>query len=264
MPTAPSDPARRGTFPVVGQPGHGRTGPSRTGRRPWLVSDGARYVLAIAVTTVLAAAYGSAVQILAPDSVSSLGFVATVYFGGWSAYSLLYASLTWSVLRRADGHQLAEWLTEDRQGRRRRRRTEWLAGSGGPHGAVSFCAAAIGAVVFASILPELRDDPVVIGLAVLVVAASWLLIVTVYTVHYARENAHRGGLEFRSDVDDGPPQLADYAYLAVQIGTAYNGADVTATSRAMRQTITMHAAIAFIYNTVLIALLVSLLITVTT
>nr|WP_255358514.1 MULTISPECIES: DUF1345 domain-containing protein [unclassified Pseudonocardia] len=35
------------------------------------------------------------------------------------------------------------------------------------------------------------------------------------------------------------------------------------TSRTMRQTITAHAVVAFVYNTVLIALLVSLLIAVT-
>ncbi|WP_369821712.1 DUF1345 domain-containing protein [Pseudonocardia sp. EC080610-09] len=48
-----------------------------------------------------------------------------------------------------------------------------------------------------------------------------------------------------------------------QVGTAYNGADVIVTSRTMRQTITAHAVVAFVYNTVLIALLVSLLIAVT-
>ena len=240
------------------------SGTGSPSRRPWLAADGVRYVLAITVTMVLAAAYGSAVRILDPSDIGSLGFVASVYFGAWSVYSLLFAGLTWSVLRRADGHRLAEWLTEDRRDRRRRRRREWLAGSGGPFGAVSFCAVAIGAVVWASVLPELRDDPAVIVLAVLVVASSWLLIVTVYAVHYARENAQHGGLEFRGADDDGPPRLADYVYLAVQVGTAYNGGDVTTTRRAMRRTITGHAVVGFVYNSVLIALLVSLLITLTT
>ncbi|GAA4989009.1 DUF1345 domain-containing protein [Pseudonocardia tropica] len=227
-----------------------------------MVSDGARYILATAVTAVLAAAYGAVVTALDSGGLRSLRFIVSVYFGAWSAYSLLYAGLTWAVLHRADGNQLTRWLTEDRTGRRRRRRTEWLAGSGGPNGAVSFCAAAIGAVAAASILPQLRGDPLVIVLAVLVVASSWLLILVVYTVHYARENTHRGGLEFRG-ADDGPPRLVDYLYLSVQVGTAYNGADVVATSRAMRRTVTGHAVVAFVYNTVLIALLVSLLVTVT-
>lgn len=263
MPAAPSDPTDRVPDSRPERAGRG----SGTGRprslRPWLVSDSARYVVATLITAVLAAAYGSLVQATGPDRGISLIFIASVYFGSWSVYSLLYAGLTWAVLRRADGDELAEWLSEDRQGRRRRRRAEWLAGSGGPLGATSFCALAIAAVISASLLPELRGNPVIVALAVSVVATSWLLIVVVYAVHYARENTFRGGLEFRGVDDDGPPRLADYAYLAVQIGTAYNGADVTATSRAMRRTITVHAVVAFVYNTVLIALLVSLLITVT-
>ncbi|WP_197519617.1 DUF1345 domain-containing protein [Pseudonocardia sp. HH130630-07] len=233
-------------------------------RPPRLISDTARYVVATVVTVVLAAAYGAVVAAVEPGSVGSLRFIVSLYFGAWSVYSLFYAALTWAVLHRADGYQLVGWLTEDRQGRRRRRRTEWLAGSGGPYGAVSFCAAAIGAVAAASIVPQLRGDPLVIVLAVLVVASSWLLILVVYTVHYARENTQRGGLAFHGVDDDGPPRLADYLYLAIQVGTAYNGADVVATSRAMRRTVTGHAVVAFVYNTVLIALLVSLLVTVTT
>lgn len=264
MPAAPSEPTGRDMVPAAGhagpRPEHDRT---RT-RPPRLLSDTARYLLATAVTAVLAAAYGSVVAALDPGSLQSLRFIVSVYFGAWSVYALLYTGLTWAVLRRADGAELVGWLTEDRRGRRRRRRAEWLAGSGGPYGAVSFCAAAIGAVAAASILPQLRGDPLIIVLAILVVASSWLLIIVVYAVHYARENTHRGGLDFRGADDDGPPRLADYLYLSVQVGTAYNGADVPATSRAMRRTVTGHAVVAFVYNTVLIALLVSLLVTVTT
>lgn len=233
-------------------------------RRPRLASDGTRYVVSFGVTAVVAAGYGAISAPPGAGDVDTLGFVVTVYLGVWSVYSLLYAGLTWAVLRRADGDRLARWLTEDRSERQRRRRLERLAGNAGPLGAVSFCAVAIGAVVAAAVLPELRDDPVVVALAVLVVAASWLLTVTVYAVHYARENAQHGGLEFRGGDVEGPPSLADYAYLAIQVGTAYNGADVTVVSRAMRRTVSVHAVVAFVFNSVLIALLVSLLITVTT
>lgn len=245
MPAAPSDRDERSV-----------AGPSGA-RTPWLVSDTARYAVAAAVAMVLTAV--CTVVVVGPDPAraGTLGFVATVYFGGWSAYCLLHAGITWRVLRGADGEQLADWLVEDRRGRRRRLRVEWLAGSGGPLGAVSLCALAIGAVLAASLLPQLRDDPVVIGSAVLVVATSWLLIVAVYAVHYARENTNRGGLAFRGE-DEGPPRLSDYTYLAVQVGTAYNGADVVVTGRAMRRTVTLHGVVAFVFNSVLIALLVTL------
>lgn len=245
MAAAPSDPVPPGT------------------RRPLLASDVARYLVTLVVTTVLAAAYGAVARPLRPDGVDSLEFVVTVYLGAWSVYSALYAGLTWTVLHRADGATLTGWLAENRSGRRRRRRTEWLAGSGGPLGALSFCAVAIGAVVGATVLRELRENPVIVVLAVLVVSSSWLLIVTVYAVHYARENSQFGGLGFTGTGDD-PPRLADYLYLAVQISTAYTSADVAVTDRPMRRTVTVHAVVAFVFNTVLIALLVSLLITVAT
>lgn len=263
MPAAPSDPVEPVT--VAGPARPRRPGPATPrAPRPRLAPDGARYTVAVVATIVLAAAYGSLAEIVDPGVVGSLRFIARVYFGAWSVYSLVYTGLTWAVLGPVDGHRLAEWLTEDRRERGRRRRIESLTGSGGPLGAVSFCATAIGAVVGAAVVPELRHDPVVLGLAVLVVAATWLLITTVYAVHYARENADRGGLEFPSADHEGPPRLADHSYLSVQIGTAYNGADVTVTSRAMRRTVTAHTVVAFVFNTVLIALLVSLLMTVTT
>lgn len=262
MSAAPSDPTQRTSDPPPGAAGPAGTGAPRA-HRPRLVSDGARYVVSFTATAALGAAYGSLASTVRPDDVGTLGFIVTVYFGAWSVYSLLYAGLTWAVLHRADGITLRAWLAEDRTGRRRRRRTEWLTGNAGPLGAVTFCAVAIGAVVWAAVLPELRGDAVVVGLAVLVVAASWLLIVTVYAVHYARENVRLDGLRFH-DTDHGPPRLTDYGYVAVQVGTAYSSADVTVTSRAMRRTVTLHAVVAFVFNSVLVSLLVSLLITVTT
>lgn len=259
MPAAPSEPAGPGATGVPSPTSRPAADPPR---RPWLLSDGARYLLTVVISTVAAAGYGVLVQTIRPDSIGSLAFIVSVYFGTWSVYALVYSGLTWAVLRTADGASLAAWLTEDRSRRRRRRRVEQLAGSGGPLGALSFCAVATGAVVWAAVLPQLRDDPVVIGLAVLVVAATWLLIATVFAVHYAREDTHLGGLGFSGTEQDGRPRLSDYLYLSVQVSTAYNGADVTATRQHMRRTITAHAVVAFVFNTVLIALLVSLMVTI--
>ncbi|ANY09423.1 DUF1345 domain-containing protein [Pseudonocardia sp. HH130630-07] len=230
-------------------------------RRPRLASDGARYVVTIVLTAVLATIYGAIAPVLRTDGAVSPGTVVTVYFGAWTAYSVVYTGLTWIALRRADGFTLVDWLAEDRIGRRRRRRTEWLAGSGGPLGALTFCAVAIAAVICVMVLRELREDPVVVGLAVLAVVASWLLIVIVYAVHYARENGRSGGLGFPGPA---PPRLADYVYLSVGISTAYNSGDVTVTSTGMRSAATVHTVVAFVFNTVIVALLVSMLVTVST
>lgn len=238
--------------------------PDQDSTRPRLVSDNARYAVSCVVAVVLAAGYGLLVQSRQPEQIGSLAFYASVYFGTQSVLSLVCSGLTWRVLRSADGSTLRYWLTEDRARRRRRRVTEWLTGSGGPLGAVSLCALAIGAVVAAAILPELREDPLVIALAVAVVVTSWLLIVIVFTVHYAREDARLSGLEFPGADRNGLPRFGDYWYLAVQASTTYNSADVKVTGRHLRRALTAHAVVAFVYNTVLIALLVSLLITIST
>jgi uncharacterized membrane protein len=133
---------------------------------------------------------------------------------------------------------------------------------GGPVGAMTFCGFTILAVIAAAAISELRENPLVIGLAVLVVASSWLLIVAVYAVHYAREDVQLGGLTFAGDEEEA--EFSDYVYLAVQVSTSFTGSGVHVASRAMRREVTVHSVIAFVFNTVTIALLVSLLIAATT
>ena len=196
-----------------------------------MASDNARYAVSVAVTVLVGAGFGFSTQAENPRLVGSLRFVAMVYFGSWALYSSAYVTLTWLALRGADGATLRAWLTENRAGRRRRRAAERLTGSGGPAGAVTFCAVAIGAVVAAAVLPELREDPVVVGLAVAVVVTTWILIAVVFAVHYAREDAQDTGFDFPGTDPHDLPRLSDYWYLAVQVSAAYNSADVTVTTR---------------------------------
>ncbi|WP_018658289.1 DUF1345 domain-containing protein [Actinomadura flavalba] len=241
-----------------------RTGAERAPRRPRLAGDGARYGLAMAITAVFGVGHGVVVNAVSPGQVDSLTSVATRYFGAWAVYSIAYIALTVWVLRPADGATLRTWLTEDKARRRRRRAAERVAASGGPFGAVSFCAVAIGAVVAAAVVPALRDNVTVMILAIVVVVTSWLLIVVVFAVHYAREDARVRGFTFPGTDEHDLPRFSDYCYLAVQVSTAFNGADVTVTKRELRRALTAHALVAFVYNTVLIALLVSLLIAINT
>ncbi len=175
--------------------------------------------MASAVSTGLAVTYVAIVVVVEPGRVVALPFVATAYFGAWVAYALSYVLLTWRTLGRADGSTLRSWLGESRTGRRRRRRAESLAGIGGPAGAVSFCLLALAAVIVATVVPQLRGDPVVLPLAVAVVVTTWVLIVIVFAVHYAREDAQFGGLRFgggtdlASDEANSPPRLSLSSFL---------------------------------------------------
>ena len=200
------------------------------------------------------------VGVVNPDALTAVSTVVIIYLSAWSLRCLLYIVITWRTFAPVDGGVLAEWLTEGRTARRKRVATERLTLSSGPSGALTFCLLALVTVVYCAAEPELRSNPVVAALAAFTVAASWLLILMVYTVHYARENTNRGGLSFVTTDRDRAPMFGDYFYLAVQVSTSFTAADVTVGSRAMRSAVTLHSIIGFVFSTAIIALLVSFLI----
>lgn len=233
--------------------GEQRAGP-RLSTDQWRnrISDGVSVLAAAAAVAVLA--------IVDREVLATLPVVVIIYLSAWTLRCVVYALVTWYALARADGQHLAEWLRESRAARRKRVARERASLSGGPSGAVAFCVLALVVVVYCASQPALRASPAVALLAALAVVTSWVQIVMVYTVHYAREDANVGGLEFRSSERDGRPRLVDYFYLAVQVSTSFTAADVAVGSRAMRRTVTVHSIIGFVFSTATIALLVSFLI----
>ena len=181
-----------------------------------------------------------------------------LYLMYWIVYCLAYTITTMHTFRRADGEALAQWFRESREGRRRRRMFELLTLASGPAGSVSLCVAALAAVIVFAISADQRGNPLLIFLTFLVVACSWMLILISYAVHYARENSNVAGLAFPGEDRDGPPVFSDYVYLAAQVATTFSTSDVTVERRSMRRTVTVHSIATFAYNTVVIALIVSM------
>jgi len=107
------------------------------------------------------------------------------------------------------------------------------------------------------------------ALASLLAAAvfeSWLLVHTVFTLHYAhiyydaddtRQGRDTGGLGFPGDPPE--PDYLDFAYFAFTIGMAAQTADVTIPGRRQRHTALLHALISFIFNTAIVAMSISAL-----
>ncbi len=234
-------------------------------RRPWLRSEVGRLIVAIAATAVLVtvgyivlgrALIGSG--LLTEESVTGPSGVSALYLTYWIVYCLAYTITTMHTFRRADGEALAQWFRESREGRRRRRLFELLTLASGPAGSVSLCIAALAAVIVFAISADQRGNPLLIFLTFLVVACSWMLILISYAVHYARENSNEAGLAFPGEDRDGPPVFSDYVYLAAQVATTFSTSDVTVERRSMRRTVTVHSIATFAYNTVVIALIVSM------
>jgi uncharacterized membrane protein len=102
-------------------------------------------------------------------------------------------------------------------------------------------------------------------LAMSAVALAWALIHTVFTVRYAHlyhdasptVSTPGGPLEFPG-MDD-PPDYLDFAYFAFVVGMTSQTSDVAIRSRHIRRTALLHGVIAFVFNTSVVALLISVL-----
>ena len=96
------------------------------------------------------------------------------------------------------------------------------------------------------------------------VVFSWMLVHTVFGLHYAHvfygdsdepgEDRHAGGLEFPGKR---PPNYFDFAYFAFVIGMTCQVSDVQITSRRLRRLTLLHSVLSFGFNTVILALLIN-------
>jgi len=97
-----------------------------------------------------------------------------------------------------------------------------------------------------------------IGLALATLAATWLLIQTVFALRYARrfymENTR--GLVFPGEA---APTYLDFAYFAAVIGMTSQVADVAVAHSAMRRLVLLHGLVSFGFNLLVLALIINLL-----
>ena len=103
-----------------------------------------------------------------------------------------------------------------------------------------------------------------VALVFATVAASWFTVQLIFALHYAHE--------YYAPDDDGPndaqgllfpggepPDYWDFVHFSVIIGVASQTADIAFTSKPLRRIGTLHGLVAFIFNTVVLALTINLL-----
>lgn len=104
-----------------------------------------------------------------------------------------------------------------------------------------------------------------VTLAFATVAASWFTVALIFALHYAREfyspadctaDGVAGGLVFPGDEE---PDYWDFLHFSLVIGVAAQTADIGFSSKGMRRTGTVHSVLAFVFNTVVLALTINLL-----
>lgn len=104
-----------------------------------------------------------------------------------------------------------------------------------------------------------------VTLAFLTVVSSWLLMHTMFALHYAH-NYYRNNSQIKSEgtgclnfPSDDQPDYWDFLYFSFVIGMTCQVADVSITSRATRQLALVHGILTFFFNTVILAISINII-----
>ncbi|MGO1950407.1 MAG: DUF1345 domain-containing protein [Mycobacteriaceae bacterium] len=221
-------------------------------------------VVSLGLTVVVVIALRRLHDFTLPDDsfLSARAILALLSF--WTIYTLLYlwwthraySSLTAQELRLA-----AERDTGIGDGRLRRL-LRWLLGDTKPSNLTTI--AALFAVFFTIVIaltPGARDDILVFVLTMVTVACSWAIMAYAYAIEYMRLNVLQDDdetphLQF-SFTDE--PQFTDYLTFAIMVSTMGVGLPAETTSRKAWRRLRTNVLLAFIFNTVIVAMMVSLL-----
>lgn len=102
-----------------------------------------------------------------------------------------------------------------------------------------------------------RSNAQTVASALVAVVASWLTVHTLATTRYARlyYSPPIGGVDFHQSE---PPRYTDFAYMAFTVGMSFAISDTDLASSRMRRVALLHALQAYLFGTVIVALLVNL------
>jgi uncharacterized membrane protein len=102
------------------------------------------------------------------------------------------------------------------------------------------------------------------------VAIAWLVVHSLFTLHYAQlyygpgggdpgqpGKGEAGGIDFGLD---SPPRYSDFAYLAFTIGMTYQLSDTPLTTRALRSSVLRHALLAYLFGSLILGASVNLVV----
>lgn len=91
-----------------------------------------------------------------------------------------------------------------------------------------------------------------IGLAVASVVLSWVVVHTVFMLHYARRYYSEpvGGIDFSGDP---APQYSDFAYLAFTLGMTFQVSDTTISAKPIRADALRQSLLAYVFGAVILA-----------
>lgn len=193
----------------------------------------------------ISALIGVLIALLTP---SGWDFAARILIG-WNVGVWLYLILVVQLMAKTESHRIdARAATQD-EGRFA------ILGL-----TVAAALATIGAIFFEIAGAKNPGQHGNLLLAVLTILSSWFFIHTIFALHYAHEyygefGGKKSGLKFPDDED---PNYWDFVYFSFVIGMTAQVSDVAVSSKAIRQTVTAHSIISFLFNVSLLALTVNI------
>lgn len=173
----------------------------------------------------------------------------------WDIYAIGYLGLTWLTYRRRDSAGLREVSRHSRPPRG----LGWRLVTTSPD-RLPQAAGAVALVAAVVVMPRAQQvgapPGLAFGVCVIAVAGSWLMLQTGYAMSYAAAYLDGGGLRFPGEEK---PLVGDFAYFAVAVGTSFGTTDVDVTTSRMRRLVMSHNILAFVFNTLIVAIAVAAL-----
>lgn len=112
-------------------------------------------------------------------------------------------------------------------------------------------------------------NPVRLILGIVSVALAWLMIHTIWGMHYAwkyyaapapkSDGKQSGGLKFSGDEE---PEGIDFIYFSLVVATSAQTSDTAVTDRAMRRIVSVHSLFSYLFNTVIVAAAVNIVVSI--
>jgi uncharacterized membrane protein len=117
---------------------------------------------------------------------------------------------------------------------------------------------ALGLELSSALQDKAPDKPLRVAIAFSAILGSWLFVNFAFAFHYAHE-VYRTKLSVNSlsFPNEKEPDYWDFLYFAIVVGTTFQTSDVEIRSRILRRTAMVQGLVAFLFNTAIIALTVS-------
>lgn len=201
-----------------------------------------------------------AVLLAGVDRDDPTSFAVVTYLAFWPVFVVVY--LVWTHLTYARRGPRALVQSSRRESELGRRWWNRLLDYGGAS-SWTLSAAVVAVVVTVLIAqdPAFRRDWLYVGVGLLCVACSWALMAYAFALQYLRLDSERRADGTRHVVMEleGDPRFTDYLTLAVLLSAMAATVSAQIRSREAWSLVRAHVLLAFMFNSVVVAMMVSLL-----